>query len=49
VDATTTRVTSFAYDWRNRQVDIDGEIDFFQRFYYDNLNRVIKVERLNTT
>ena len=49
MDATTTRVTSFAYDWRNRQVDIDGEIDFFQRSYYDNLNRVIKVERLNTT
>jgi RHS repeat-associated protein len=49
VDATTTRVTSFAYDWRNRQVDVDGEIDYFQRSYYDNLNRVIKVEQLNTT
>lgn len=34
---------------RNRQTDIDGELDFFQRSTYDNLDRVVKVERFNTT
>ena len=47
--ASDTRVTSFAYDWRNRQTAIDGEIDFYQKSYYDNRNRVIKVERYDTT
>ena len=49
VDASTTRATVYSYDWRNRQVDIDGELNLFQRSFYDNLNRVIKVERRNTT
>jgi RHS repeat-associated protein len=48
VDGSTTRVKAFAYDWRDRQVDIDGEIDFFQRSHYDNLDRVVKVERYDT-
>lgn len=47
--ATDTRVTSFTSDFRNRQTDIDGEIDFYQKFYYDNLSNVIKIERYNTT
>src|SRR5690606_6310404 len=29
--ASDTRVTMFVYDWRNRRVDTDGEIDVFQR------------------
>ena len=48
VDATTTRITHFDYDWRNRQVDIDGEEDFFQRSYFDNLDRVTRMERYDT-
>ena len=44
----TPAVTSFVYDWRNRQTDIDGELDFFQRSTYDNLNMVVKVERFDT-
>ena len=49
VDGSTTRVTSFVYDWRNRRVDSDGEVDYFQRVAYDNLDRVVKSERYNTT
>jgi RHS repeat-associated protein len=49
VTASDTRVTSFEYDWRDRQTAIDGEIDVYQKSYYDNLNRAIKVERYDTT
>ncbi|QDT44041.1 hypothetical protein Pan241w_41460 [Gimesia alba] len=49
VDSSETRITSMSYDWRDRPVDTDGEIDAFQRKYYDNLNRVTKVEQYHTT
>jgi RHS repeat-associated protein len=49
VDATTTRVTSYTYDFRNRRLTTDGEVDYFQKLMYDNLDRVITVERYNTT
>lgn len=49
VDGTTTRVTSMAYDFRNRNITTDGEVDFFQKVYFDNLNRVVKTERYDTT
>jgi hypothetical protein len=49
VDGSTTRVTSFLYDWRDRQTDVDGEVDFYAKTYYDNLDRVIKNERYNTS
>lgn len=51
VDASGTndRVTAFLYDFRNRQTDVDGEIDFYAKQYFDNLSRVHKNERLNTT
>ena len=49
VDGTETRVTSFSYDWRNRRTASDGEIDFYQKQYYDNLDRVTKTERYDTT
>jgi GT2 family glycosyltransferase len=49
VDGSTTRVTAFTSDWRNRQTDIDGELDFYQRTYYDNLDQVVKTERYDTT
>jgi RHS repeat-associated protein len=49
VDASTTRVTTMTYDFRNRNVTTDGEVDYFQRLTYDNLNRVVKTERYDTT
>lgn len=48
-NATKTRVTTFTYDWRNRRVTQDGEVDRFVKLYYDNLDRVIKTERFDTT
>ena len=49
VDSTTTRVTEHDYDWRGRRVTTDGELDYFEKRYYDNLDRVVKTERYDTT
>ena len=49
VDSATTRVTEHDYDWRGRSVTIDGELDYFEKRYYDNLDRVVRVERYDTT
>jgi RHS repeat-associated protein len=49
VDGSTTRATTFGYDWRDRQTSIDGEVDFYQENTFDNLGRVTKVDRKNTT
>jgi len=49
VDATTVRSTKFTYDFRNRRTETDGELDYFEKTYYDNLNRVTKSERYDTT
>ncbi len=51
VDATglNDRVTSFVFDWRDRQVAIDGELEFNLSVTYDNLDRVIQKDRRNTT
>ena len=48
-DATITRVTTFQYDFRDRQVEIDGEIDFCQVSTYDNMDRMVQVDRYDTT
>ena len=48
-DAATARVTNYGYDFRNRQTVIDGEIDFYQVTTYDNLDRVIQVDRRDTS
>ena len=40
---------NFLYDWRDRRTDTDGEVDFYQKDYYDNLNRIYQTDRLNTT
>jgi hypothetical protein len=48
VDGATTRATSFVYDWRKRRVDSDGEVDYFQRVAYDDLDRVGKTEWNNS-
>lgn len=48
VDSSTTRVTSLGHDWRGRSVTTDGELDYFEKRYYDNLDRVVKTERYDT-
>ena len=48
VDGGTTRVTTQSYDFRGRQVTVDGEINFYQKTYYDNLDHIVKVERYDT-
>lgn len=48
VDSSTSRVTGYGYDWRNRQTVVDGEIDFYQTSTFDNLNRLTRVDRYNT-
>ncbi|MBI1248152.1 RHS repeat-associated core domain-containing protein [bacterium] len=45
---TDTRATTFQYDFRNRRIFIDGEIDFYQTNAYDNLNQLIETERYDT-
>jgi RHS repeat-associated protein len=49
VDASTIRVTNFIYDWRNRRTDTQGPLDFYEKVYYDNLDRIVKTERYNTS
>jgi len=44
----TTRVTTFTHDFRGRRIATDGEVDLYQKTTYDNLNRIIKVERYDT-
>jgi len=49
VDASTVRVTNFIFDWRDRQTDIQGEIDFYQKTCFDNMDRAVQVDRHNTS
>jgi len=39
------RVTDFTPDFRNRRVTTDGPMNYFQKNYFDNLSRTIKVEQ----
>ena len=48
-DGDTQRVTAYGYDLRDRRVSVDGEEDFFELRYYDNLGRVIQSDRYDTT
>jgi len=45
----TKRVTKYTYDFRGRRIATDGEGDFYEKTTYDNLDRVTKVERFDTT
>ena len=50
VDARTTRTTEYQYDWRGRQEYVIPPADdqgrtVYTRYYFDNLDRVTKVER----
>jgi RHS repeat-associated protein len=49
VDATTGRVTRFLYDWRNRRIATDGELEFYELICYDNVDRVLRIDRRDTT
>ncbi|MCG6154171.1 RHS repeat-associated core domain-containing protein [Rubinisphaera margarita] len=48
-DAINLRVTNYTYDFRNRRIEIDGEIDYFEQTIYDNLSRPVFSERYNTS
>lgn len=48
-DASTSRVTSYGYDFRNRRTFADGEVDFYEVYTYDNLDRITQTDRKNTT
>ena len=48
VDANTSRVTNYGYDWRNRRVVVEGEEGFFQKLYYDNLGNNIRTEQYDS-
>jgi RHS repeat-associated protein len=43
------RVTTFLYDFRDRRTDTQGEINVYAKQHFDNLNRVYKSERYDTT
>jgi RHS repeat-associated protein len=47
VDATTTRVTDYEYDWRNRVVVQEGPLNLYSKQSYDNLGRVVREEEYN--
>jgi YD repeat-containing protein len=47
VNGSTTRVTSYTYDFRNRRVTTTGPQGWFQQVFYDNLDRLTKSEGRN--
>lgn len=49
VDNSTLRVMSYGYDWRDRRVTAAGAEAYFEKWTYDNLNRMTRSERYNTS
>lgn len=49
VAAADTRLTTFDYDFRNRLTETDGEVDYLATVTCDNLDRVTRNERYDTT
>lgn len=47
-DSANNRITTYLYDFRKRLTVVDGEINYYEQRFYDNLNNVIKVERRDT-
>jgi hypothetical protein len=45
VDASTTRDTSFSFDWRDRQVQVTAAQDWYQIITLDNLSRAMQVDQ----
>lgn len=48
-NSANNRVTLFIFDWRNRRIGVDGEVDLYLEYLYDNLNQLTTVLRHNTT
>ncbi len=46
-NASTTRVTNYGYDFRNRRTSLTGEVNTKELYTYDNLDRVTQVDRKN--
>jgi len=49
VDGSTTRTNTMTYDFRDRRITNQGEINFFEQLSYDNLDNTVQVDRYNTT
>jgi RHS repeat-associated protein len=47
-DEADSRVTDNAYDWRNRRTSTQGEINLYESYSYDNLDRITRTDRRNT-
>jgi len=47
--ASDTRVTSYGYDFRDRRTSMDGEIDLYEEYTYDNLDRLTETRRKDTS
>jgi RHS repeat-associated protein len=48
-NSANNRVTTFLYDFRNRRIATDGEEDFYEEYWVDNLDRVWQTDRRDTT
>jgi RHS repeat-associated protein len=47
--ASDARTTTYGYDFRDRRTYTDGEIDFYEAYTYDNVNRLLVTQRYDTT
>ena len=46
-NASTTRVSNYGYDFRNRRTSLTGEVNTKELYTYDNLDRVTQIDRKN--
>jgi RHS repeat-associated protein len=46
---TVNRITNYAYDFRDRKISMTGEINVYEAYTYDNLDRLTQVDRHNTS
>jgi RHS repeat-associated protein len=44
-----TRVTTYGYDWRDRKISMDGEVDVYEVYTYDNLENIVGTQRYDTS
>ncbi|MGH7978375.1 MAG: RHS repeat domain-containing protein, partial [Limisphaerales bacterium] len=44
-DGSDTRITSYVYDFRNRRTSLEGELDTYFTYTYDNLNRLTETDQ----
>jgi RHS repeat-associated protein len=48
-DSTTTRVTTYGYDFRNRRTSQAGEVNVYEAYTYDNLSFLTQTDAKNGT